>query len=96
MQKTILARAFLRDPRLLIVHNPTSGLDISTVEFIFSRLEGSRQAGMAIVWVNEDLDELMMLSDRIVVLNKGRIHGTFVRGEFDKLAIGASMLGESA
>ncbi|TVR05494.1 MAG: ATP-binding cassette domain-containing protein [Spirochaetaceae bacterium] len=96
VQKTILARAFLRDPRLLIVHNPTSGLDISTVEFIFSRLEGSRQAGMAIVWVNEDLDELMMLSDRIVVLNKGRIHGTFVRGEFDKLAIGASMLGESA
>ena len=96
IQKTVLARAFMGSPRLLVTHNPTSGLDIATVEFIFSQLEESRRAGMAIVWVNEDLDELMILSDRIAVLHEGTLTGLFNRRDFDKLTIGACMLGETA
>lgn len=96
IQKAILARAFMSNPKLLITHNPTSGLDIATVEFIFAQLEEYRRNGMAIVWVNEDLDELMILSDRIAVLHRGQINGIFTRDSFDKLAIGARMLGETA
>jgi general nucleoside transport system ATP-binding protein len=93
VQKAILSRAFLNQVRLLITHNPTSGLDISTVEFIFGRLVERRVGGAAILWVNEDLDELMILSDRIAVLHGGRITGVFRREEFDKYEIGKRMLG---
>lgn len=93
IQKAIIARAFVSDPRLLVTHNPTSGLDISTVEFIFNRLVEVRSDGAAVLWVNEDLDELMIVSDRIAVLHKGEIRGVFKRGEFDKYRIGLLMLG---
>jgi ABC-type uncharacterized transport system ATPase subunit len=93
IQKTILARAFLNEVQLLITHNPTSGLDIATVEAIFKQLEERRQAGTAILWINEDLDELMIMSDRIAVLHNGRINGVFERDSFDKHAIGLAMLG---
>ncbi len=93
VQKTIIARAFLSTPRLLVTHNPTSGLDISTVEFIFNRLVEMRSRGAAILWVNEDLDELMIVSDRIAVLHGGKLRGMFTRDEFDKYKIGLLMLG---
>lgn len=93
VQKTILARAFLGDVRLLVTHNPTSGLDIATVEAIFRQLEARRMAGTAVLWVNEDLDELMILSDRIAVLHNGRIAAVFGREDFDKYRIGLAMLG---
>ena len=93
VQKTIIARAFLSTPSLLVTHNPTSGLDISTVEFIFNRLVDMRSRGAAIFWVNEDLDELMIVSDRIAVLHEGKLRGVFNRDEFDKYQIGLLMLG---
>ncbi len=93
IQKSILARAFLDEVRLLVTHNPTSGLDIATVEAIFRQLEERRRSGTAILWINEDLDELMSMSDRIAVLYKGRINGVFERDTFDKYTIGLAMLG---
>ncbi len=93
IQKSILARAFLDEVRLLVTHNPTSGLDIATVEAIFQHLEARRRSGTAILWINEDLDELMIMSDRIAVLHNGRINGIFERESFDKYAIGLAMLG---
>ncbi len=96
IQKTIMGRAFISSPRLLVTHNPTAGLDISTVEFIFERLEKTRREGGAILWVNEDLDELMILADRIAVLHRGSIVAVFEREEFDKYQIGLYMTGGAA
>jgi general nucleoside transport system ATP-binding protein len=93
IQKAIIARAFASNPSLLVTHNPTSGLDISTVEFIFNQLVQTRCEGAAVLWVNEDLDELMVVSDRIAVLHGGEVKGVFNRDEFDKYKIGLLMLG---
>jgi simple sugar transport system ATP-binding protein len=76
-----------------VTHNPTYGLDISSVEFIFQKLVETRNNGGAVLWVNEDLDELMIISDRIAVLRKGELKGIFNRNEFDKYKIGLLMIG---
>jgi simple sugar transport system ATP-binding protein len=96
IQKMIIGRAFASSPDVLVTHNPTSGLDIRTVEFIFRRLIAMRDAGGAILWINEDLDELMIASDRIAVLCAGHIVRVFDRGEFDKERIGLAMIGGAA
>ena len=93
IQKTILGRAFVSPLKLLITHNPTSGLDISTVEFIFNKLVELRNKGGAVLFVNEDLDELMIVSDRIAVLHNGELKGIFKRSEFNKYKIGLLMIG---
>lgn len=93
IQKVIMSRAFVNPIKLLVTHNPTSGLDFSTVEFIFKKLVEKRIEGSGILWIAEDLDELMILSDRILVLYKGEIRGIFNRNEFDKYKIGLLMIG---
>jgi simple sugar transport system ATP-binding protein len=93
IQKVIIGRAFVSPISLLVTHNPTVGLDISSVEFIFRKLVEIRGQGDAILWVNEDLDELMMLSDRIAVIHRGQIKGIFQRDQFDKYQIGLAMIG---
>ena len=93
IQKTIMGRAFISPLKLLVTHNPTSGLDISTVEFIFRKLVELRNNGSGVLFVNEDLDELMIVSDRIAVLHNGQLKGIFKRSEFDKFKIGLLMIG---
>ncbi len=93
IQKTIMGRAFVSPLKLLVTHNPTSGLDISTVEFIFNKLVELRSAGSGVLFVNEDLDELMIVCDRIAVLHDGKLKGIFKRSEFDKYKIGLLMIG---
>jgi len=93
IQKVIMGRAFVSDVKVLVTHNPTSGVDIATVEFIFNRLAAVRESGGAVLWVHEDLDELMLLCDRIATLNDGRITGIFERKDFDKYSIGLAMIG---
>ena len=93
IQKVIMGRAFVSPLKLLVTHNPTSGLDISTVEFIFKKLIELRNSGSGVLFVNEDLDELMIVSDRIAVLHDGRLKGIFKRSEFDKYKIGLLMIG---
>jgi len=93
IQKVIMGRAFVNPIKLLVTHNPTSGLDVSTVEFIFEKLVETRGSGSAVLWIGEDLDELMILSDRIAVLYKGELQGIFNRDEFDKYKIGLLMIG---
>ena len=93
IQKVIIGRAFISPINLLVTHNPTSGLDISTVEFIFKKLVETRNSGSAVLWINEDLDELIIISDRIAVLHKGELKGIFEREEFDKYKIGLLMIG---
>jgi len=75
-QKLVLAREFERDPRLLIVGQPTRGVDIGAIEFIHKRLIAMRDAGKAILLVSVELDEIRALADRILVMFDGRIVGT--------------------
>src|SRR5882672_9698666 len=73
VQRAVLARELARDCRLLIVMNPVFGLDFAAVDEIHGRLRAARAAGAAILLVSEDLDELLELSDRVLVMSAGRI-----------------------
>ena len=75
IQKVLLARVLSRDPRVLVVSQPTRGLDVGATEYVRSQLLARRAAGSAILLVSEDLDELLALADRLVVLYEGRIVG---------------------
>ena len=74
-QKIILAREIARDPDLLIVGQPTRGVDIGAIEFIHKRLIALRDQGKAILLVSVELDEIRSLSDRIIVMFAGKIMG---------------------
>ncbi|MEJ5313758.1 MAG: ABC transporter ATP-binding protein [Anaerolinea sp.] len=75
MQKVLLARALAHKPRVLIVAQPTRGLDIGATDYVRSKLLEQREAGTAILMISEDLDEILALSDRIAVMYEGRIVG---------------------
>ncbi|NOZ51510.1 MAG: ABC transporter ATP-binding protein [Chloroflexi bacterium] len=93
LQRLILARALAQPIQLLILHNPTSGLDIPTVEQIYRQIRQRRQEGLAVLLVSDDLDELMLLSDRIAVLYRGALVGHLQQKDFDKYEIGRMMSG---
>jgi general nucleoside transport system ATP-binding protein len=91
-QKVIAAREIARDPRVLIAAQPTRGLDVGAIEFVHRRLVEEREEGRAILLVSLELEEILSLSDRILVLYEGRIvgeHGTDVSEQ----EIGLEMLG---
>ena len=75
LQKVVMARELAGQPRLLIVHQPTRGLDIGASEYVRRRLIEERDRGAAVLLISEDLDELLNLSSRIAVLFDGRIVG---------------------
>lgn len=93
IQKIILGRTLMNPVELLLAFNPCSGLDISTVQVILNKLVEIRDAGQAVLWINEDLDELMICSDRIAVIYNGEMKGVLPRHEFDKYAIANLMTG---
>jgi ABC-type uncharacterized transport system ATPase subunit len=72
-QKVVLAREMARDPKVLIAAQPTRGLDVGAIEFVHRRLVEARDRGEAVVLVSLELDEILSLSDRILVLYEGRI-----------------------
>ena len=76
-QKVVLAREISRDPRVLIAAQPTRGLDVGAIEFVHRRLIEERDEGRAILLVSLELDEILSLSDRILVMYEGRIVGEF-------------------
>jgi simple sugar transport system ATP-binding protein len=75
LQKVVLAREFSGEPRVLVVAAPTRGLDVGAIETVHAHLRKAASAGVAILLISEDLDELMTLSDRIAVMYEGRIMG---------------------
>ena len=91
-QKIILAREIERDPDLLIVGQPTRGVDIGAIEFIHKRLIQLRDEGKAILLVSVELDEIRSLSDRIIVMFAGRVMGER-RGDTDERELGLLMAG---
>jgi simple sugar transport system ATP-binding protein len=74
-QKIVVAREIERDPKLLIVGQPTRGVDIGAIEFIHKRIVETRDAGKAVLLVSVELDEIRSLSDRILVMFAGRVVG---------------------
>ena len=74
-QKIVVAREIERDPALLVVGQPTRGVDIGAIEFIHRRLIAMRDAGKAVLLVSVELDEIRSLSDRILVMFAGRVVG---------------------
>jgi len=92
-QKLVLAREIERNPSLLLVGQPTRGVDIGAIEFIHQRLIALRDAGSAILLVSVELDEVMGLSDRIAVMFDGRIMGERRPGETDEAELGLLMAG---
>ncbi|MDR7456010.1 MAG: ABC transporter ATP-binding protein [Armatimonadota bacterium] len=93
IQRVMLARAFSHPCRVLIAHNPTRGLDVPSTEFVYTKLLELREAGAGILLISEDLDELLLLSDRIAVVYRGQIVGTLPRPAFDRYALGRLMSG---
>ena len=92
-QKIILAREIERNPDLLLVGQPTRGVDIGAIEFIHKRIVELRDAGKAVLLVSVELDEILSLSDRIAVMFDGRIMGERLPGETDERALGLLMAG---
>ncbi|WP_084079110.1 ABC transporter ATP-binding protein [Demequina sp. NBRC 110057] len=95
IQKVVIAREFSADAEVLLVAQPTRGVDIGAAEYIHARLLEQRSAGAAILLISEDLDEVMALSDRIVVVLEGRVMGEVARGEATAQEIGLMMAGET-
>ncbi len=89
-QKVVVAREF-GDDRLLILDQPTRGIDVGSTEFIHRRTIAQRDAGTAVLLVSADLDEVLELSDRIVVIHRGRLVGEFDAASAERERIGLLM-----
>jgi len=77
MQKLVIAREFSSSPKLLLAAQPTRGIDIGATEFVWRSLVAARDRGAAVLLTSADLSELLALSDRIVVLSRGRVVAHF-------------------
>ena len=93
IQRVLIARAFSRPAKLMIMHNPTRGLDIPSIDFVYTNLLERKQQGMATLILSENLDELLLLCDRIAVIYRGEIAGVLERNQFEKYEIGRMMSG---
>ena len=92
-QKAILGREIDLDPEVLIAVQPTRGLDVGSIEYIHQRLVGQRDSGKAVLLVSLELDEVLDLSDRIVVINGGQKVGEVNPKESDENEVGLMMAG---
>lgn len=97
IQKVLVARAMalarLTRGIALVAMNPTRGLDVRATEFVRQRLLQFARTGGAVLLISEDLDELLQLCDRMLVIYRGRLVGDFGRKDFDPYRIGALMAG---
>jgi simple sugar transport system ATP-binding protein len=92
-QKLVLAREAAQAPKVLLVGQPTRGVDIGAIEFIHARLRELRDAGGAVLLVSSELDEILALSDRVLVMNAGRISGELPIEQCSEAALGRLMGG---
>jgi simple sugar transport system ATP-binding protein len=92
-QKLVLAREAAPLPQVLLVGQPTRGVDIGAIEFIHGRLRAMRDAGGAILLVSSELDEILALADRVVVMNAGRVAGELAIEACSEQALGRLMGG---
>ncbi|MEI6027202.1 MAG: ABC transporter ATP-binding protein [Betaproteobacteria bacterium] len=95
-QKLVLARETAQAPQVLLVGQPTRGVDIGAIEFIHARLRALRDGGGAVLLVSSELDEILALSDRVLVMNGGRITGELPIEQCSEAVLGRWMGGVAA
>jgi len=95
-QKVVVGRALAHEPTFILAYQPTRGIDVGAAALVQSRLIEARNAGIAVLLISFELDEVLALADRILVLFRGCIVGEFSRGAFDRARIGALMAGTGA
>jgi ABC-type uncharacterized transport system ATPase subunit len=92
-QKVVVGRALAAAPRLVVAYQPTRGIDVGAAALVQSRLIEARNAGAAVLLISFELDEILALADRVLVLFRGRIAGTFEGEAIERGRIGALMTG---
>ncbi len=95
-QKLVLARELGREPKLLVAAQPTRGLDVGAIEFVHGRILAERDAGRAVFLVSLELEEVLALADRILVLYEGRIVEEYAGGSVTAETLGLAMTGGGA
>ena len=93
MQKLILGREMAQSPRIILANQPTRGLDIGAVGYVHQQLLKARERGAGVLLISEDLDELLALSDRVVVMYRGRMSAPMARRDVTIRHLGLMMAG---
>jgi simple sugar transport system ATP-binding protein len=93
LQRVVVARELARETPLIVAAQPTRGLDVRSTEFVRQQLVASAERGAGVLVISEDLDELMALADRIVVLYEGSVAAVVARERFERHELGALMVG---
>jgi len=94
-QKLVMAREIGQAPQVLLVGQPTRGVDIGAIEFIHNQLRAMRDAGCAVLVVSSELDEILALADRVIVMNGGRITGELAIEACDEKTLGMMMAAQA-
>jgi simple sugar transport system ATP-binding protein len=95
-QKLVVARELSREIRLIIASQPTRGVDVGSIEYIHKRIVEARDSGVGVLIVSTELDEIMAISDRILVMCGGRVVSAFEGGKAEPREIGLAMAGIAA
>jgi simple sugar transport system ATP-binding protein len=95
-QKIVVGRALIDDPKFVLAYNPTRGIDVGAAALVQSRLMQARNAGAAILLISFELDEILTLADRVLVMYRGKVVGNFERAQVDRAAIGRLMAGSAS
>lgn len=93
-QRVVLARELAGNPRVLVAAQPTHGLDVGAMEYLWGRLRAAAAAGTAVLLISTELDEILALADRIAVIHRGAIVGEMSRADVDMERLGMLMGGE--
>ena len=93
LQKFVVGRELDRDPEVLVVNQPTRGVDAGAAAFIRQALVDMARAGSAVLVISQDLDEIFEIADRIAVISRGRLSGAYPAGSIDRERIGLLMAG---
>jgi ABC-type uncharacterized transport system ATPase subunit len=95
-QRVVLARELSRNPVVLVASQPTRGLDVGAIEYMSKRLRAVADAGVGVLLISTELEEILELSDRIAVIHRGRIVGEMARGDVDLERLGLMMGGQES
>jgi len=95
-QRVVLARELGKQPRVLVAAQPTRGLDVGAIEYMSARIRAAADAGIAVLLISTELEEILELSDRIVVLSRGRVVGELPRREATSERLGLLLGGVGA
>jgi simple sugar transport system ATP-binding protein len=92
-QRVVLARELSNDPRLLVAAQPTRGLDVGAIEYMSAELRAAADGGVGVLLISTELEEILDLADRIIVISNGRIVGSMGRDKVDIVELGLMMSG---